>query len=87
MLLEQVTFGNMAKEQDDTLKGLGQYFADNTSMHGVSRIVGKPGFLRRSFWTLAVLGGAGEKILQMFLYHSFFKKNPCCLLAFSSCIT
>ncbi|XP_067674763.1 acid-sensing ion channel 2-like [Haliotis asinina] len=41
------------------------YFSENTSMHGVSRFVGKPGYLRRTFWVLAVLAGAGVAVYNI----------------------
>ncbi|XP_067660960.1 amiloride-sensitive sodium channel subunit gamma-like [Haliotis asinina] len=49
----------MDSKRNESLASLTSYFAENTSMHGMSRWKGKPGFVRRAFWVLAVLTGAG----------------------------
>ncbi|XP_046367438.2 amiloride-sensitive sodium channel subunit gamma-like [Haliotis rufescens] len=49
----------MDSNGNESFPSLINYFAENTSMHGISRFIGKTGFFRRTFWVLAVLTGAG----------------------------
>ncbi|XP_071112396.1 epithelial sodium channel subunit alpha-like [Haliotis cracherodii] len=59
-------YGNkMDSKRNESVASLTTYFAENTSMHGISRFVGKPGFFRRAFWVLAVLTGAGVAVYNI----------------------
>ncbi|XP_046354020.2 amiloride-sensitive sodium channel subunit gamma-like [Haliotis rufescens] len=56
---------NEKRAHHESVRSLGEYFAENTSMHGLARIVGKPGLTRRMFWILAVLAGAGVAVYNI----------------------
>ncbi|XP_046571636.1 amiloride-sensitive sodium channel subunit gamma-like [Haliotis rubra] len=55
----------MDSNRHESVASLTNYFAESTSMHGVSRFVGKRGFFRRAFWVLAVLAGAGVAVYNI----------------------
>ncbi|XP_067675353.1 amiloride-sensitive sodium channel subunit gamma-like [Haliotis asinina] len=57
----------MEGNRHESVSSLVNYFAESTSMHGVSRFVGKPGFFRRAFWVLAVVAGAGVAVYNIWM--------------------
>ena len=64
----------MEKTQDDgppSYKEVTSEFADNTNCNGIANIKRSNHFVRKAFWTLLVLTGAGWLILNFSIYYEF----------------